>query len=431
MAFQTGSQIHPELSAVNYTPFLQAASQAAQTQAQGIAALGQGAAKGFESFVEQQKQNRQLDAEIKSGEKFATAVGGFLNNINPEVATQFTGLVAGMSDPHASQHERAAIAKGIGPALNNLMALAQLGKQTQDAKKSAEYEQMLMSGGGSVPSPVSNETIASYSPEQKLVAQKRYLDVAKTSAEVGKLRAEATALATPKAGPMTETDKALSLWESDFISKNGRQPSQGEMFDQYKSMMTLKQNVTNINTGTNQLHAKAYDSLEKSMLTAQQAANLFPVYRDAKKIIDEGRFISGAGANAKLWVNKALSAFGIKNEDVSNSEVLRARLALPVMSLVRNLGSGAGITEKDVQFVEKATGADVTLESESIKRLIDIGHQIAQTTVNNYNSRLNNTFPVDSKDPTESLARRSLMISVPEVNVPKVQKHWTSYLPIK
>ena len=38
MAVATGSQIRPELSAVDYTPFLQAAGQSAQMQAQGIAA---------------------------------------------------------------------------------------------------------------------------------------------------------------------------------------------------------------------------------------------------------------------------------------------------------------------------------------------------------------------------------------------------------
>jgi hypothetical protein len=61
MAVATGTQIRPELSAVDYTPFLQAASQSAQAQAQGIAAFGQGVSQGIQNFLKkrEEKQNEQ------------------------------------------------------------------------------------------------------------------------------------------------------------------------------------------------------------------------------------------------------------------------------------------------------------------------------------------------------------------------------------
>jgi ribosomal protein S11 len=61
MAVATGTQIRPELSAVDYTPFLQAASQSAQMQAQGIAAFGQGVTQGIQNFLKkrEEKQNEQ------------------------------------------------------------------------------------------------------------------------------------------------------------------------------------------------------------------------------------------------------------------------------------------------------------------------------------------------------------------------------------
>jgi hypothetical protein len=61
MAFATGSQIRPELSAVDYTPFLQAAGQSAQMQAQGIANFASGVSQGIQTFLKKQeeKQNEQ------------------------------------------------------------------------------------------------------------------------------------------------------------------------------------------------------------------------------------------------------------------------------------------------------------------------------------------------------------------------------------
>jgi hypothetical protein len=61
MAVATGSQIRPELSAVDYTPFLQAAGQSAQMQAQGIASFASGVSQGIQNFLKKQeeKQNEQ------------------------------------------------------------------------------------------------------------------------------------------------------------------------------------------------------------------------------------------------------------------------------------------------------------------------------------------------------------------------------------
>ena len=61
MAVATGSQIRPELSAVDYTPFQQAAGQAAQMQAQGIAA----ASSGLFDAVRQYSQNKMASDALE------------------------------------------------------------------------------------------------------------------------------------------------------------------------------------------------------------------------------------------------------------------------------------------------------------------------------------------------------------------------------
>jgi hypothetical protein len=199
MAVATGTQIRPELSAVDYTPFLQAAGQSAQMQAQGIAALGAGALKGFESYVQQTKENKQLEAEVKSAEKLGQALQPFLAQINPEAGARVNTLLSSVADPNISLRERSAVAKNIGSALNNILNLAQLGKQTQDQKAAAEYAAMLRTGGGAIPSPVSPAALAKFSPEQAAAGESAYLQQARQAAELAKTRAETVSLLSPKA----------------------------------------------------------------------------------------------------------------------------------------------------------------------------------------------------------------------------------------
>ena len=63
MAVATGTQIRPELSAVDYTPFVQAAAQGAQMQAQGIAALGKSAADAIQEYQKNKAANEILESE--------------------------------------------------------------------------------------------------------------------------------------------------------------------------------------------------------------------------------------------------------------------------------------------------------------------------------------------------------------------------------
>ena len=67
MAVATGSQIRPELSAVDYTPYLQATGQSAQMQARGaeniaagLANLGQQAAAGLDKYYKKQEEKKNM-----------------------------------------------------------------------------------------------------------------------------------------------------------------------------------------------------------------------------------------------------------------------------------------------------------------------------------------------------------------------------------
>jgi len=77
MAIATGSQIRPELSAVDYTPFLQASGQSAQMQAQGIANFASGVTQGIQSFLKKKEEKKNLEDGIT-----------FIKSFDPSISTE-------------------------------------------------------------------------------------------------------------------------------------------------------------------------------------------------------------------------------------------------------------------------------------------------------------------------------------------------------
>ena len=74
MAIATGSQIRPELSAVDYTPFLQASGQAAQMQAQGIANFASGVTQGIQNFLKKKEEKQNLEDGITLIKRFDPSI---------------------------------------------------------------------------------------------------------------------------------------------------------------------------------------------------------------------------------------------------------------------------------------------------------------------------------------------------------------------
>ena len=185
MAFQTGSQLRPELSAVNYTPFLQAAGQAAQMQLQGNAALAKGledvAGKVTKAIQERQAQDEAVQL-VKS-------------------------LYPGIDDKTALYGVKSA---GGGTAFIKFKTdFDRYQKSTTDQAKAAEYAQNLLSGKGVA-------TTEGLTPEQVTAGRNIYLDFLKTEAGVQKTTAEAEA--TKALGKAREAETLAKTRDDTIIS---------------------------------------------------------------------------------------------------------------------------------------------------------------------------------------------------------------------
>ena len=168
---------------------------------------------------------------------------------------------------------------------------------------------------------------------------------------------------------------------------------------------------TNIKTGDDLLPRDIYASLSKQKDVAASAMNAMSSYEDSLKLL-EGKIFTGAAANANVALAKVGEVFGIKSEELENTQVLQARLAIPVFSLVKQLGAGTGISNADREYAEMAAGGKITLNKQSIKRLVEIGQKASRSAISSYQETLDDVYPADNKEFAQ--ARASLKLRKPK-----------------
>ena len=365
MAIATGSQIRPELSAVDYTPFLQASGQAAQMQAQGITSAVGGALKGFESIVQQQKENKQLEAEVKSAERLGNSLQSFLKDVSPEAQTQFGKMIAGVSDPNLSLRERASNAKGIGSALTNIISLAELGKKAQDEKATAQYAGMLRTGGGKIPSPVSNEVRAGFTPAQELAGEERYLRAEKQRADIENIRAEAKARGVPKVQDLSFQEQAVQQELAALESKLGRKATPQEQAETYAKVAQQSRATNTVNVGAG-IAGQVFQDLRLAQNNIRTLREVVSNYGEAIDEITKGGAFSGPAGAIKYAGAKALQLFGNDTFKAQGDayQVAGSSLASAVLAIAKQLPGAA--SDRDVVFLERVAKGDEKVPSAEV-----------------------------------------------------------------
>ena len=173
MAFQTGSQVNAALGRTDFTPFLQGALQGAQGQARGaeniaagLAGLGQQVATGIEKYYKKQEEK----------------------GIEQQGVEFIKSNVPGIDDKAARAGLKAA---GGAAAFVNFMSSQ---RQSQEAAKQKQevdsLTEILRQGGGTIPSPISNQVAKSFSPSTLFAAREQFLKQSKMESEINKLNFE-------------------------------------------------------------------------------------------------------------------------------------------------------------------------------------------------------------------------------------------------
>lgn len=144
---------------------------------------------------------------------------------------------------------------------------------------------------------------------------------------------------------------------------------------------------------------------------AQDAPDLIQQSQRLQDILRSKEVFTGAGADLKLSIAKALKAANlIDGETAADTETLFAGLATNTLSHIKEsgLGSGNGFTDKDLRFLQDASGGRIGLEKNAILNILRLSEKAGVKSIEKWNDRAK-TIP-ESALSASGLTRKSLQV---------------------
>ena len=130
------------------------------------------------------------------------------------------------------------------------------------------------------------------------------------------------------------------------------------------------------------------ETIVKVRADVQQAADSFQGLREAEKLLNSG-VITGTGAEYILGAGKALQqvGFNFAKDSVANTQAFVASMGKQVGTIIKQFGSGTGLSDANREYAEKIVGGKITLTEEAIRKIISINKRAYQNVIRNYNKR--------------------------------------------
>jgi hypothetical protein len=124
------------------------------------------------------------------------------------------------------------------------------------------------------------------------------------------------------------------------------------------------------------------------MASAQSAADRIATSGRILSVIDSDNAITGPLADIKLNIAKGLNVAGGENERIAATEALISDLARVTMQSIKSsgLGAGAGFTDTDRAFLEKAAAGNIDYQPATIRRLAVLNDKAARLDIKQGNA---------------------------------------------
>jgi hypothetical protein len=130
------------------------------------------------------------------------------------------------------------------------------------------------------------------------------------------------------------------------------------------------------------------ETLQQSFTDNSKANDALMFVDMARKAVN-GATTTGLFAKPALLAARVGAAFNITDPAAAaDPEVFMAMAGRQVMGVIKNLGSGSGISDADREYAAKAVGGDIKLNKESINRLLDIQQRAVLRGVELHNKKV-------------------------------------------
>jgi hypothetical protein len=157
------------------------------------------------------------------------------------------------------------------------------------------------------------------------------------------------------------------------------------------------------------------DRVKDSLGQATEATKFIPTVHAGRALLDKG-IISGTGADFRKAFGNALATVGLYNgEDLANTRGYEVAMGTAVLSLVKQLGSGSGITDADRDFARDLVAGKVTLDEKSLRRMLDVTESASRRAIQRH---IDLVKPLMGREGLDPATRSFLSVDMP----PEYQK---------
>lgn len=172
-------------------------------------------------------------------------------------------------------------------------------------------------------------------------------------------------------------DRANSRWTSAQQMGLGKPPPE------LQKVMNLS------NTLAESIIQEGVKGLPEGKEAAQKAADTVVSVDRQLDLLEKGDMITGYGAGFRKDLTRVAKLLDpdkmAKYESISDSEEYLGLSAKAIADYITNLGSGTGLSDKDLEFTKQVTAADLSGDPEAMKRLLRLMRQTSVNTINRYN----------------------------------------------
>ncbi|MDB4358101.1 hypothetical protein N9Z29_00315 [bacterium] len=155
----------------------------------------------------------------------------------------------------------------------------------------------------------------------------------------------------------------------------------------------LTKTITDADRISSKLRDKATDNFFVANEKALSAQKILEINANSRSLMEEG-IITGAGANflsgmASIGVQLGIVPQGVEDTLIA-TQTFMAERGKQVLALLGSgdVGSGTGISDKDVAFMKEVAGQQITLNKETLSRIMRIEERAARNAIATSNSRL-------------------------------------------
>jgi hypothetical protein len=133
--------------------------------------------------------------------------------------------------------------------------------------------------------------------------------------------------------------------------------------------------------------AQAKELVEGRKL-ADDAVQMIQTNKIGRQILDKG-MVTGFGANAIVGIGQALKQAGINfgGDATANAQAYTAVMAQNVGKLIKQFGSGTGLSDADREYATKMAAGSIAVDEAAIRKVLDINDRAAKNVIALHNKR--------------------------------------------